>query len=69
MVTNCKNCGAPLHDHICEYCGTEYENKINAGFGCTASEMVNAVFTFTQVANGLMTMNEIRESAGFPRRV
>ena len=23
-VINCKNCGAPIHDNICEYCGTEY---------------------------------------------
>ena len=23
--TNCVNCGAPLHGHICEYCGTEYD--------------------------------------------
>ena len=23
-ITNCKNCGAPLHGSICEYCGTEY---------------------------------------------
>ena len=23
-VTNCKNCGAPLHGNHCEYCGTEY---------------------------------------------
>ena len=22
--TNCKNCGAPLHGHICEFCDTEY---------------------------------------------
>lgn len=22
--TNCKNCGAPLHENMCEYCGTEY---------------------------------------------
>lgn len=22
---NCVNCGAPLHSHKCEYCGTEYE--------------------------------------------
>lgn len=21
---NCKNCGAPLHGDVCEYCGTEY---------------------------------------------
>lgn len=24
LPTNCKNCGAPLHEHICEFCGTEY---------------------------------------------
>lgn len=23
-VVNCKNCGAPLHNSKCEYCGTEY---------------------------------------------
>lgn len=23
-MTNCKNCGAPLHSYKCEYCGTEY---------------------------------------------
>ena len=22
--TNCKNCGAPLRNYRCEYCGTEY---------------------------------------------
>lgn len=24
-MTNCKNCGAPLTNGKCEYCGTEYE--------------------------------------------
>ena len=24
VPTNCKNCGAPLHGHKCEYCDTEY---------------------------------------------
>lgn len=24
--TNCKNCGAVLHSHICEYCGSEYHD-------------------------------------------
>ena len=23
-ITNCKNCGAPLHGNVCEYCGPEY---------------------------------------------
>lgn len=24
VITNCINCGAPLHNGKCEYCGTEY---------------------------------------------
>lgn len=24
-LTNCKNCGAPLHSNRCEFCGTEYD--------------------------------------------
>ena len=29
VLTNCKNCGAPLHGSVCEYCGTFYmENHI-----------------------------------------
>ena len=23
-MTNCPNCGAPIHGSICEYCGTEF---------------------------------------------
>lgn len=26
-MTNCVNCGAPLHGNVCEYCGTEYNLK------------------------------------------
>ena len=25
-MTNCINCGAPLHDGKCAYCGTEYRD-------------------------------------------
>lgn len=33
MLTNCVNCGAPLHGSKCEYCGTEYNgNNITADF-------------------------------------
>lgn len=34
-MTNCVNCGAPLHGTKCEYCGTEYtedRKKIKAEF-------------------------------------
>ena len=24
LPTNCVNCGAPLHGHICQFCDTEY---------------------------------------------
>ena len=24
LPSNCKNCGAPLSSHTCEYCGTKY---------------------------------------------
>lgn len=25
-ICNCPNCGAPINNYICEYCGTEFEN-------------------------------------------
>lgn len=27
MITNCINCGAPLKNKVCEYCGTRYESS------------------------------------------
>lgn len=30
-MTNCINCGAPLHGNKCEYCGTEYNNRTITG--------------------------------------
>lgn len=33
-MTNCVNCGAPLHGSSCRYCGTEYRNgRVHAEFG------------------------------------
>lgn len=26
VLTNCKNCGAPLRDMQCDYCGTDYRD-------------------------------------------
>ena len=28
-MTNCINCGAPLHGRKCDYCGTEYNEQGN----------------------------------------
>ena len=42
-MTNCKNCGAPLHSAICEYCGTDYsrepEFRQHEGSGCSFEPM------------------------------
>ena len=34
--TNCKNCGAPLKDGRCKYCGTEYKPQIYSMMEVTA---------------------------------
>lgn len=26
--TNCPNCGAPIHDYICDYCGTVFPTNL-----------------------------------------
>ncbi len=28
-LTNCPNCGAPIHDYICDYCGTVFPTNLN----------------------------------------
>lgn len=41
-MTNCENCGAPLHGSVCEYCGTEYNLKtVNEDSGKNIHEDVN----------------------------
>ena len=27
--TNCPNCGAPIHDYMCDYCGTVFPTNLN----------------------------------------
>lgn len=34
--TNCPNCGAPLKDGCCQYCGTEYKTQIHSMIEITA---------------------------------
>lgn len=29
-ITNCPNCGAPIHDYICEYYGTVFPTDLEA---------------------------------------
>ena len=35
MLTNCKNCGAPIHYGVCEYCGTDYREPHHIYFNFT----------------------------------
>lgn len=45
-MTNCKNCGAPLIFHYCEYCGTDYS--------CTYGDPgLDGINTALQAANKL----------------
>lgn len=30
QLTNCPNCGAPIHDYICSYCGTVLPTDLEA---------------------------------------
>lgn len=32
-ILNCKNCGHPIHDYKCEYCGTQYYDFTNMEMG------------------------------------
>lgn len=50
MITNCKNCGAPLKSHKCEYCGTNY--TINYDLSEKTKQDYD-IPHFEYVANGL----------------
>lgn len=36
QLTNCPNCGAPIHDYICDYCGTIFPTDLKAFNGRNA---------------------------------
>ena len=36
QLVNCPNCGAPIHDYICDYCGTIFPTDINSFNGRNA---------------------------------
>jgi hypothetical protein len=39
-MNNCKNCGAPIHNGKCEYCGTEYSERLNIVHVTTTAKWV-----------------------------
>lgn len=36
QLVNCPNCGAPIHDYICDYCGTIFPTDIDSFNGRNA---------------------------------
>ena len=52
MLTNCKNCGAPLRRGLCEYCGTDYgEPWIQIDYKKSLNTPVMAMSTATCVGS------------------
>lgn len=59
---NCPNCGAPIQEDECPYCGTAFTKK-RSGFGIYDT---NGDYVATLYENGLLTANEARKMYGFP---
>lgn len=58
-MTNCVNCGAPLHGNVCEYCGTEY--GLNHGEMDSDKKIHEEVFVWTD-CNGIIHRSLINMS-------
>ena len=56
-VTNCKNCAAPLKNHLCEYCGTNYRVGIDQGIP-SGDKMVMAEY---KLGNGIVRVDAIKK--------
>lgn len=75
-MTNCPNCGAPITNDICAYCGTvfinpkEYEDlkkelqnaKFRASLEAQNMALINSINLFR---NGILSSNEVRGLVGF----
>lgn len=75
-MTNCPNCGAPITNDICAYCGTvfidqkEYEDLkkelqnsiLRASLEAQNTALINSVNLFS---NGILSSNEVRGLVGF----
>lgn len=48
-MTNCKNCGAVLKSNKCEYCGTEYPDKIFTSCQEDMTDEINRIFSNNRV--------------------
>ena len=46
-MVNCKNCGAPLTSHICEYCGTNYSIQ----YGDPGLDALNNTILYANIVN------------------
>lgn len=59
VLTNCKNCGAPLHGSVCEYCGTVYrENQIYMNVNVDAVDVKRLIERMKDTP--IMPLKEVR---------
>lgn len=71
VLTNCKNCGAPLHGPVCEYCGTVYGDeqqlvmKINTA-KLTPEEIAETIQRIRQTQVGVAFVDSGVEFAHMP---
>ena len=72
-MTNCKNCGAPLTNNKCEYCGTEYEEHktITEKFYSDSGIVLETTLTTEAFSEAMFqsgcTLNEMRQAFGFEK--
>ena len=69
MVTNCKNCGAPLKSGKCEYCNTEHGDSPRPTVYFTDEWAEHdAGIIHDLVMQSILTPNEARKLAGLEEK-
>jgi predicted RNA-binding protein with PUA domain len=69
-MTNCKNCGAPLTNGKCDYCGTEYETiteTIYSDSGIVLETTLTTEAFSEAIFRSRCTLNEMRQAFGFEK--
>lgn len=63
MVTNCKNCGAPLKSGKCEYCNTEHGDSPRPTVYFHDGDIIHDL-----VMRSILTPNEARKILGLEEK-
>lgn len=64
MITNCKNCGAPLIDQKCEYCGTDYNQKRSNNNNSSFDDLINEIEIIDEKIKYLEVHNTATDTTG-----